>query len=66
MKRLKTNSKQFQQQTLPRKAILIWSNPNVMDGFSYSFVYQDGAKGILVTGGIAGISEFHPLFQKGA
>ena len=50
---------------LPRKAILLWYAPWVMDGFAYSFVYQNGAKGILVTGGIAGIEEFHPLYTKG-
>lgn len=65
MRHLTTNSKRFQESMLPRKAILIWSDPS-MDGYSYSFVYRDGAKGILMSGGLSGDTQiFRPLYQKG-
>lgn len=35
-----------------------------VDGFCYTMDIQNGMKGILVTGGFAGVSEFHPLFPS--
>lgn len=47
--------------TIPRQA---WCNPYIVDGFCYSLAYEDGQKGILVTGGFAGVHEFHPFFSS--
>jgi hypothetical protein len=55
----KTMTKGARRPSLPHKAA--WCEPYI-DGFCYSIDCQDGMKGIRVTGGIAGIDEFHPLF----
>ena len=43
----------------PQKA---WCPNIAADEFCYSIACEDGMKGILVTGGIAGVHEFTPLF----
>lgn len=58
LKHLKNGSRDFEGDPIPRYA---WCEPYV-DGFCYSVTCEDGMKGILVTGGIAGVHEFRPFF----
>jgi hypothetical protein len=44
---------------IPQKA---WCPSDAPDTFCYSITCEDGMKGILITGGLAGVHEFKPLF----
>lgn len=63
MKHAKTITRRIARPLLPQKAMVIWCD-GMIDGFCYSIDCQDGMKGITLSGGIAGISEFHPLFPS--